>query len=139
MLWSAGWNVLDLLVVAMGLLKFAPGCGNLSGMRAVRVLRPLRTITRIKGMKVNDFLGWMGLDCGCIAAQHAAGHAHTLLSSSPSTHPALPTTVLHAQKLVTALLSALPMLGDVVVLNAFCYCLFGIIGVNVFAGVLDYR
>ncbi|KAG2451635.1 hypothetical protein HYH02_003415 [Chlamydomonas schloesseri] len=41
--------------------------------------------------------------------------------------------------LVTTMLSSLPMLMDVFVLCAFCFFVFGIIAVQLFAGVLRYR
>ncbi len=47
------WNVLDFTIVSTGLLSlFMSGSKlNLSGMRSFRVLRPLKTITNIEGLK----------------------------------------------------------------------------------------
>jgi hypothetical protein len=47
------WNVLDFVIVMTGLLSlFMAGSKlNLSGMRSFRVLRPLKTITNIEGLK----------------------------------------------------------------------------------------
>jgi hypothetical protein len=52
---------------------------------------------------------------------HAAGHVHAL------------------QVLVTALLKSMPMLLDVAVLCVFTFTVFGIAGINIFAGSLDNR
>ena len=55
------WNVLDCLVVVTGWLElYATSAGvNFSALRALRILRPLRSITRIQGMKV-VFMSLMG-------------------------------------------------------------------------------
>jgi hypothetical protein len=45
-----GWNWLDWIVVVMSWLSQIPGVNNFSAIRTVRVLRPLRTMTRIPGM-----------------------------------------------------------------------------------------
>mmetsp|Transcript_3541 Transcript_3541/g.12709 ORF Transcript_3541/g.12709 Transcript_3541/m.12709 type:complete len:1714 (-) Transcript_3541:989-6130(-) len=47
-----GWNVMDFLVVILGLLAFTPFVDNFTAIRTVRVLRPLRTITGVEGMRV---------------------------------------------------------------------------------------
>ena len=47
----AGWNVLDFVVVMMGYVGLMTP-NNLTGIRTIRALRPLRTINRVKGMKV---------------------------------------------------------------------------------------
>ena len=47
----AGWNALDALVVVLGYLDLT-SLGNFTSIRTVRVLRPLRTINRVKGMRV---------------------------------------------------------------------------------------
>ena len=55
--WDAGsylsdwWNRMDFTVVILGLLAYLPGVDNFSGIRTVRVLRPLRTITGVSGMR----------------------------------------------------------------------------------------
>lgn len=63
---------------------------SLSGLRAVRVLRPLRTISSIQGLKL----------------------------------------------LVTALLSALPLLGDTLIVLLFFFLIFAIGGVQLLMGYL---
>ncbi|PNH09896.1 Sodium channel protein type 5 subunit alpha [Tetrabaena socialis] len=89
---ASSWNVLDLVVVVMGFVNiFAPS--NLTGIRTIRALRPLRAVNKVKGMKV----------------------------------------------LVTTMLGSLPMLLDVFVLCAFAYFMFGIVAVQLFAGVLQLR
>ena len=51
-LWSM-WNWLDFVVVVVGWLTLTGATsGGMSALRSVRVLRPLRTITRVRGMKV---------------------------------------------------------------------------------------
>ncbi len=47
------WNVLDFTIVTTGLLSLVMAGSklNLSGMRSFRVLRPLKTITNIEGLK----------------------------------------------------------------------------------------
>jgi hypothetical protein len=47
-----GWNVLDAAVVLLGLLEQV-GLGNFTALRAVRVLRPLRAVTKIRGLRVS--------------------------------------------------------------------------------------
>ena len=47
----SGWHWLDVLTVGVSWMSLlAPDAGNLSALRSVRVLRPLRTVTRIKSM-----------------------------------------------------------------------------------------
>ena len=46
------WNVIDFAVVVMGWLSLSPSIQNVSAMRSVRVLRPLRTITGVEGMRM---------------------------------------------------------------------------------------
>ena len=49
----SGWHWLDVLTVGVSWLSLlAPDAGNLGAIRSVRVLRPLRTVTRIKSMRV---------------------------------------------------------------------------------------
>ena len=47
-----GWNWLDWVVVVMSWVSMLPGVENFSAIRTVRVLRPLRTMSRIPGMGV---------------------------------------------------------------------------------------
>jgi hypothetical protein len=49
---AAGWNILDGTVVAMGYVDVLMSGSSVTALRAVRVLRPLRTITHIKGLRV---------------------------------------------------------------------------------------
>lgn len=48
------WNILDAVVVATGWIELEyTGSGvNISALRALRILRPLRSITRVEGMKI---------------------------------------------------------------------------------------
>ena len=46
------WCVLDAVAVITSWISLTSDSGGLSAIRAVRVLRPLRTITRIRGMRV---------------------------------------------------------------------------------------
>ncbi|KAG2495837.1 hypothetical protein HYH03_006076 [Edaphochlamys debaryana] len=87
-----GWNVLDFLVVAMGVVSLVTP-SNLTAIRTIRALRPLRTVNRVRGMKV----------------------------------------------LVTTIFGSLPMLMDVFVLCAFTFFMFGIVAVQLFAGILRFR
>ena len=98
-IWSEGsylrdpWNVIDFFVVVLGWLAFHPSLGNYTAIQTVRVLRPLRTITGVEGMRV----------------------------------------------LVVTLLKSIPMLLDVLILCAFAFFIFGIVGVQSFAGALRNR
>ena len=48
-----GWNVMDFVVVVVSLLSNIPGLGsNVSALRVIRVLRPLRTLSMFPGMRV---------------------------------------------------------------------------------------
>ena len=47
-----GWNWIDFVVVLMSWVSMLPGVENFSAIRTVRVLRPLRTMSRIPGMGV---------------------------------------------------------------------------------------
>jgi hypothetical protein len=47
-----GWNWLDFVVVVSGLLTSIPGIPKVSILRAVRVLRPLRSLTAIPKLRV---------------------------------------------------------------------------------------
>lgn len=47
-----GWNWIDFAVVVFGWLALLPQFENVSAVRSIRVFRPLRTITRIRGMRV---------------------------------------------------------------------------------------
>ena len=47
-----GWNVMDFIVVAASLIALFPGVTNVSSIRTMRVLRPLRTVTVLPGIRV---------------------------------------------------------------------------------------
>lgn len=47
-----GWNILDFIIVISSLVSELPWMSNLTGVRVLRVLRPLRTINRVPGMQV---------------------------------------------------------------------------------------
>ena len=49
---SDSWNQMDFAVVVLGYFQYIPGVGNYTAVRTIRVLRPLRTITGIEGMRV---------------------------------------------------------------------------------------
>lgn len=49
----AGWNVLDCAVALLGWVDIALPGDEYTILRSVRVLRPLRTITHIRGLKVS--------------------------------------------------------------------------------------
>ncbi|KAF6257951.1 Ion transport protein-domain-containing protein [Scenedesmus sp. NREL 46B-D3] len=57
----SGWNILDGAVVAMGYVDVLMSGSSVTALRAVRVLRPLRTITHIKGLRM--FAGAMRYRC----------------------------------------------------------------------------
>ncbi|GAX83897.1 hypothetical protein CEUSTIGMA_g11321.t1, partial [Chlamydomonas eustigma] len=46
-----GWNILDFIVVVMGILELT-SFGNFTFVRCFRVLRPLRAITKIESLKI---------------------------------------------------------------------------------------
>jgi len=47
------WNILDFVIVVTSLLPLVVNLGfSVSALRAVRVLRPLRTITKVKALKM---------------------------------------------------------------------------------------
>ncbi|KRY93558.1 Voltage-dependent T-type calcium channel subunit alpha-1I [Trichinella pseudospiralis] len=94
---SDTWNRLDFFIVIAGcaeyIFKERMGDINLTAIRTVRVLRPLRAINRIPSMRI----------------------------------------------LVNLLLDTLPMLGNVLLLCFFVFFIFGIIGVQLWAGLLRNR
>jgi hypothetical protein len=45
------WNVIDFFVVLAGLVGMIPGFPQLSSLRTIKVLRPLRSISRLPGMR----------------------------------------------------------------------------------------
>lgn len=51
---AAGWNFLDFVVVVLGWVEVVfSSMGNMTAIRSVRLLRPLRTITKIEKMRVS--------------------------------------------------------------------------------------
>ncbi|OZC10594.1 hypothetical protein X798_02343 [Onchocerca flexuosa] len=94
---SDTWNRLDFFIVCAGcaeyLLQEYLGNINLTAIRTVRVLRPLRAVNRIPSMRI----------------------------------------------LVNLLLDTLPMLGNVLLLCFFVFFIFGIVGVQLWAGLLRNR
>lgn len=89
------WNILDFIIVISGYvpLLFAGGSTNLKVLRSFRVLRPLRTISGIEGLKV----------------------------------------------LVSALLSAVPLLRDTILVLLFFFIIFAIAGLQLWTGILKNR
>ena len=88
------WNLLDLVAIVSAWVSLLPlGAGNYAVLRSVRILRPLRTVQRIKGMRI----------------------------------------------LIGSLAASLPALLDVAMLFGFLILVFGVVGVEMFAGRLHYR
>src|SRR6056300_173388 len=54
-----GWNVFDFIIVVASVLNFVPGVPNLSVVRGCRVLRPLRSISRLPNLRkiINALVG----------------------------------------------------------------------------------
>ena len=89
------WNILDCIIVSSGyagMLLDGKGA-NLSVLRSFRVIRPLRTISSIEGLRV----------------------------------------------IVSALVAALPLLRDTILVLIFFFMIFAIAGVQLFAGALKNR
>ncbi|CAG12515.1 unnamed protein product, partial [Tetraodon nigroviridis] len=89
------WNRLDFFIVMAGMVEYSLDLQNinLTAIRTVRVLRPLKAINRVPSMRI----------------------------------------------LVNLLLDTLPMLGNVLLLCFFVFFIFGIIGVQLWAGLLRNR
>ncbi|KAI7807250.1 putative voltage-dependent T-type calcium channel subunit alpha-1I-like [Triplophysa rosa] len=89
------WNRLDFFIVMAGVVEYSLDLQNinLTAIRTVRVLRPLKAINRVPSMRI----------------------------------------------LVNLLLDTLPMLGNVLLLCFFVFFIFGIIGVQLWAGLLRNR
>uniref|UniRef100_A0A8C2TQA0 Calcium voltage-gated channel subunit alpha1 I n=1 Tax=Coturnix japonica TaxID=93934 RepID=A0A8C2TQA0_COTJA len=89
------WNRLDFFIVMAGMVEYSLDLQNinLSAIRTVRVLRPLKAINRVPSMRI----------------------------------------------LVNLLLDTLPMLGNVLLLCFFVFFIFGIVGVQLWAGLLRNR
>jgi hypothetical protein len=89
------WNILDFVIVMSAYVSLlqSGGGANLSVLRSFRVLRPLRTISSVEGLKL----------------------------------------------LVTALLSALPLLRDAIIIVLFFFFIFAIAGLQLISGYLKRR
>ena len=100
------WNILDFVIVVSSLLTLfeptpvmnadgtmPPGGGGLSALRSFRVMRPLRTISSVKGLKL----------------------------------------------LMGALISAIPLLVDTLIILLGFFLVFSIAGSQLLSGVLKYR
>ena len=87
------WNNLDFFVVVASIVATLPGMPNVSALRTFRVLRPLRSLTVVPGMKV----------------------------------------------LIESLLRSIPALMNVVALLAFVFAIFGIMGIQLWPGLLHAR
>ena len=46
------FNYIDFIVVVLGYVELLPGVARLSWVRAVRVLRPLKVLSKLKGLRV---------------------------------------------------------------------------------------
>jgi len=49
--WADPWNKLDGTIVIVGYLKYIPGVGEYPAIRVLRIIRPLRVIGKLEGMK----------------------------------------------------------------------------------------
>lgn len=89
------WNILDFIIVISGYIPFifTSSVVDLKVLRSFRVIRPLRTISGIEGLRV----------------------------------------------LVSALLSAIPLLRDTILVLMFFFIIFAIAGLQIWAGVLKKR
>eukprot|EP00940_MAST-03C_sp_MAST-3C-sp2_P001204 g1204.t1 len=88
------WNYLDFVIVVEGIVSlFASSDLNISGVRALRVLRPLRAVTHVPEMK----------------------------------------------RLVVTILRSAPILGWTIFVCFFCFCVFGILGLQLFIGLYRTR
>jgi hypothetical protein len=99
-IWNKGsylrdsWNILDFVIVVSAYLQLLISSGaNLSVLRSFRVLRPLRTISGIEGLRV----------------------------------------------IVSALMKAVTLLVDTVIILVFFFLIFAIAGVQMWTGVLKKR
>lgn len=89
------WNILDFIIVISGYIPFifTSSVVDLKVLRSFRVIRPLRTISGIEGLRV----------------------------------------------LVSALLSAIPLLRDTILVLMFFFIIFAIAGLQIWSGVLKKR
>jgi hypothetical protein len=89
------WNILDFVIIISGYLPLfvSSEALNLKVLRSFRVLRPLRTISGVEGLRI----------------------------------------------LVSALLSAIPLLRDTILVLTFFFIIFAIAGLQLWSGVLKNR
>jgi len=87
---KSGWNILDFVVVLFGWLTMLLPLDKLSSVRSIRLLKPLKTISSVPGMRTQ----------------------------------------------VRALLQSLPGLANVMMLLMFFVLIFGILGMQLFHGLL---
>jgi len=89
------WNILDFVIIASGYMSmFLSGSGvNLSALRSFRVIRPLRTISSVAGLRI----------------------------------------------IVSALINAIPLLRDSLLVLLFFFLVFAIAGSQLFTGALKNR
>lgn len=120
------WNRLDFFIVLAGLLEYVMHVENLNltAIRTIRVLRPLRAINRIPSELPAP------LDC------HTYIPVRTDDASAFALH-FIPCSGMRI--LVMLLLDTLPMLGNVLLLCFFVFFIFGIIGVQLWQGILRQR
>lgn len=112
------WNRLDFFIVLAGLLEYVMHVENLNltAIRTIRVLRPLRAINRIPSKCQFPPVSFPLRICN-----------YSPLSPSGM------------RILVMLLLDTLPMLGNVLLLCFFVFFIFGIIGVQLWQGILRQR
>ena len=46
------WNILDFVISIIGISAFLPNSLNISMLRTLRILRPLKTLNAAKGIKI---------------------------------------------------------------------------------------
>lgn len=121
------WNVLDFVVVVAGWLPYLPGInssGNVSAIRTVRVLRPLRTLAAIGELKVTEAMAWSA------ARRHPSTPARDWCAIPRDVALACSTPLLHSsrQVLIDAMLASVRQLGNVLILFGFAISMFSILG-----------
>ncbi|ETV99152.1 hypothetical protein H310_08556 [Aphanomyces invadans] len=109
---SDGWNRLDLVIVASGVLAMLNFKGVKVGyIRVLRVMRPLRTLHSLPG----------------------ARRCWSWLARPP------PFFAVGLKVLTNSLLASLPALANVFVLLMFCTLVFAILGMEMYRGTFHYR
>lgn len=79
-----GWNILDFIVVIAGILDLI-GLGNYSAIRCLRVLRPLRAITKIEALRVRMKI--QTFESCRLATESVGGPSTAHDAEQVSTHP----------------------------------------------------